>query len=99
MKKKLDKIGWGALFGLIAIVLGMFILMLTRTGFGGYHTQVFFSQFVENADFRQNVLLFSIFPNPILFFVFSRLKMNNTANGVVGVSMILAIYIIAIAVL
>jgi len=99
MKQRLDTTLAGVAMGLLGILLGIVITMVSRTGFGADAFSVFFEQFAATPEYRSNVLLFSVFPNPIIFFILMRLNMNRASNGVVITALLLAVYLVAINVL
>ena len=99
MKAKLNKTWFGILSGMVALVIGLIITCASWTGLSSAGISAFLDQLASSVDYRTNVLLFSIIPIPVLFFIYNRIDLDRAANGVVGFSMILAIYIVAANVL
>ena len=97
MKQKLDTPWFGIVVGLFGVLVGLLITWFFHTGVSDGSLGIFLTYLAEDSMYRADVLMFSIVPNPVFFFILSRLlKMQRTANGVVIVSLVLAIYIIAL---
>lgn len=97
MIKWFNTVGFGAILAILGMILGfslgyLYYVSEVTSGRG----TAFFASFISSSDFRANMLILALIPNPFVFFVLLRKDMERTAMGVLLSCLLLAIYIVAL---
>ncbi len=91
--KKFDKWQIGALFAIIMPIIGFFFYWEWR--FEGWSWERLYGFMKSSSDNRNNILIFPLVPNLIMFYFSNfQFRMDKFTQGLVGVTIILAIPVV-----
>lgn len=96
LKKKLDKIWVGIVFGLLGVVVGFFVFGLywvtANDSTMGYFVE---TVFLSTDFFQHKIVTVSVLFDVLLFFIFMQMKYYNFCKGLLGV-VIVSVPIVAL---
>ncbi len=91
MSKRYNNIRVGLVLGIVAPIIGFFVVYLV--GFRGMN----FNEYLEMLSFRNklsSILSLSVIPNLLLFFIFIWLDYLYSARGVLASTMLFALIVV-----
>lgn len=93
--RKMDKVLYGVIAGLILPVIGFFISYpIMKTPWLTFEKYVWYAMYTEN---QQNILIFCMIPNMLLFYFTNfRWDWGNFTKGLVGVTLVLMLGVFAL---
>lgn len=100
MKKKLNNIWFGLLAGFVGEFIGLLIVFLWyRQARGMSSWGNFWGTFFGHLDIQSKLLMFALIFNALFFFVMLRTGLDRFANGIVGASVLITVYLVIISVI
>ncbi|WP_066757978.1 hypothetical protein [Crocinitomix algicola] len=97
--QKLDKVQWGIIIGLILPVFGFLLAYPVFTREQSMPFEIFIKH-AKNGPYSQNIMIFSLIPNMFFFYLSNfRWNMLQLTKGLVGITLVLGIILVAITVL